>query len=84
MQALSWLRMKIGRSNYGDSIWFKHEFVERFFDSKDNLGYFNAHNKAQKFYNGQPWTEANNYCETLLQSFADPFNNYADPSQNQF
>jgi hypothetical protein len=84
-QALVWKRMQAGIYIYneGDIIWLNHEFTERHYELKYDLGCSKSHEKAQKYYDGEPWKKWNNYCEPF-QSPANPLNNYTEPSQNQF
>ena len=55
-QFLAWERLEDGIYLSEDIEWLKHEHHELKFSS----GYSDAHNRAQKRYDGNPWDKNNN------------------------
>lgn len=54
-QALAWKRLEVGSHTKDDITWLKHECVEQFMESLYDSGYSEAHQIAQKHFNGDPW-----------------------------
>ena len=54
-QALAWKRLEAGTHLENDITWLKHEYAERHHELKYNSGYNEAHERAQRLYNGYPW-----------------------------
>ena len=52
---MAWERLEDGIYLSEDIEWLKHEFAERHHELKFDSGYSDAHNWAQKRYNGNPW-----------------------------
>ena len=58
-QFLACERLKDGIYLSEDIECLKHEFAERHYGLKFNSGYSDAHDRAQKRYNGNPWDTNN-------------------------
>ena len=58
-QALAWKRLEYGVHTEEDKIWFMHEYAEQHHEKTHNSGYSEAHDRAQKRFDGAPWN--NNY-----------------------
>ena len=58
-QALAWKRLEYGVYTEEDKIWLMHEYAEQHHEKIQNSGYFEAHDRAQKRFDGAPWN--NNY-----------------------
>ena len=54
-QALAWKRLENGSHTSEDITWLKHEFAERHHETKFDSGYSEAHKRAQKRFDGDPW-----------------------------
>lgn len=50
-----WKRLEAGTHTQDDITWMKHECAERYIESERNCGYSEAHERAQKHFNGAPW-----------------------------
>ena len=53
-QGLAWLRVKNGIHTEQDIVFLKHEYAERHHEQKFGTGYSEAHDRAQKKYDGEP------------------------------
>ena len=58
-QALAWKRLEYGVHTEEDKIWLMHEYAEQHHEKTHNSGYSEAHNRAQKRFDGASWN--NNY-----------------------
>jgi len=56
-QALAWKRLEKGCCTKEDILWLKHECAESHHETKFNTGYCEAHERAQKRYDGKPWKD---------------------------
>jgi len=54
-QALAWKRLESGTHTEKDIIWLKHEYAEHHHERVHKSGYSEAHDRAQKHFNGAPW-----------------------------
>lgn len=56
-QALAWKRLEKGCCTKEDIEWLKHECAENHHEVKFNSGYCEAHERAQKLHDGNPWKD---------------------------
>lgn len=52
---LAWLRFERGQATDLDKVWLRHEFAESVVEKMYDCGYTEAHDTAQKKYDGNPW-----------------------------
>jgi hypothetical protein len=57
-QSLVWKALQRGQYNDNDREWFNHELLEMYHISKNpELGYSDAHKKAESWFKGRPWQD---------------------------
>lgn len=56
-QGLAWKRLEMGIGSDADKTWFKHEYAEQRHETKFDSGYKEAHERAQRHFDGAPWQD---------------------------
>lgn len=59
-QAEAWKRLEEGTYIEADLTWLQHEKAEQWYEKKNNAGYSESHDRAQKHWSGDPWTNTEN------------------------
>lgn len=70
-QALAWLRFINGIATEEDYEWMRHEYVKQKYELENQSNYQEAHEHAQKRYNGHPWSDNWKYSDDYEQENDD-------------